>query len=88
MFVKFPLQLLKYFGVGFFIMMLYAAIMGKDNLIEYQLGSKLLIEEYCIILIHFIRMVLNMTNTLMTRKRVKTYQKLWLIILNKILLMN
>lgn len=49
MFVKFPLQLLKYFGVGFFIMMLYAAIMGKDKLVEYQVGSKLLIEEYCII---------------------------------------
>ena len=49
MLIKIVLQLLKYFGVGFFIMMLYAAIMGKDNLIEYQLGSKLLIEEYCII---------------------------------------
>ena len=49
MFVKFPLKLLKYFGVGFFLMMLYAAIMGKDKLIEYQVGSKLLIEEYCII---------------------------------------
>ena len=49
MLVKFTLQLLKYFGVGFFIMMLYAAIMGKDKLIEYQVGSKLLIEEYCII---------------------------------------
>ena len=49
MFVKFPLQLLKYFGVGFFLMMLYAAIMGKDKLVEYQVGSKLLIEEYCII---------------------------------------
>ena len=49
MLIKIVLQLLKYFGVGFFLMMLYAAIMGKDNLIEYQLGSKLLIEEYCII---------------------------------------
>ncbi len=51
MLIKIVLKLLKYFGVGFFIMMLYAAIMGKDNLIEYQLGSKLLIEEYCIIVI-------------------------------------
>lgn len=49
MLIKIVLQLLKYFGVGFFLMMLYAAIMGKDNLIEYQLGSKLLIEEYCVI---------------------------------------
>ncbi len=49
MLIKIVLKLLKYFGVGFFIMMLYAAIMGKDKLIEYQVGSKLLIEEYCII---------------------------------------
>ena len=51
MLIKIVLKLLKYFGVGFFIMMLYAAIMGKDKLIEYQVGSKLLIEEYCIIVI-------------------------------------
>ena len=49
MLIKIVLQLLKYFGVGFFLMMLYAAIMGKDKLVEYQVGSKLLIEEYCII---------------------------------------
>ena len=49
MLVKFLLQFFKYFGAGFFLMMMYAAIMGKDKLTEYQVGSKLLIEEYCII---------------------------------------
>ena len=51
MLVKFLLQFFKYFGAGFFLMMMYAAIMGKDKLTEYQVGSKLLIEEYCIIVV-------------------------------------
>ena len=41
----------KYTFIPFFVMMLYAAIMGRDGLQKYPIGDeKLLIEEYYIII--------------------------------------
>ena len=71
MLVKFLLQFFKYFGAGFFLMIMYAAIMGKDRLIEYQIGSKLLIEEYCIIVITW--MIFDLTKYCNARIRIQRW---------------
>ena len=43
----------RYFAIpfySFFLMMLYAGLMGKDNLVKYAVGEeKILFEEYLII---------------------------------------
>ena len=45
------LRILKYIFVSYLLTLLYASILGKEAIRQYQLGSQLMIEEYIIIVI-------------------------------------
>lgn len=45
------LRILKYIFVSYLLTLLYASILGKEAIRQYQLGSQLMIEEYIVIVI-------------------------------------